>query len=132
MVGAGSPDVRYRLPGWILGALLGCAAFAIGVNLFTGYADWGTFAPTGPPPRIEWCGRRYYPGSHPLTAQQFSQLPEPRRWARVLTTPSGDPVLAIPATAREKAAFHTDVCAMALVVRESPDRYFVYPLSGGP
>ncbi len=124
--------MRYRLPGWILGATLGCAAAVIGVNLLTVYAEWGTLDRTGPPPRIQWCGRRYYPGTRPLTAQQFSQLLEPRRWTRVLTTPSGDPVLAIPATASEKAAFQTDVCAMALVVREGSDRYLVYPLSGGP
>lgn len=124
--------MKYGLPGRILGVALGVASIGIVVNLNSVYAEWGTFDRSGSPPRIEWCGRRYYPVWPPLGAHDFAHVPEPRPWSRILTTPSGAPVLAIASTAAEKAKYGTDVCAMLLFVKESPDRYLKYPLSGGP
>ena len=107
----------------------------MGVNSYKrGYidAEWGNVDRRGSHTRINWCGRRYYPAPQALSAQEFAQVPEPRTWTHILTTRSGETVLAIPSTAAEKARYRTEVCAMILYVRESPDRYIEYPLSGGP
>ena len=124
--------VRYRLPGWILGVALSVAGIGMVVNLDSVYVEWATFDRSGSPPRIEWCSRRYYPVSPPLSAPEFAQVSEPRPWTRILTTPSGEPALTVSATADEKAKYGTDVCAMILFVKESPDRHLKYSLSGGP
>jgi hypothetical protein len=128
------PKVTLQLRSLSLAVLLSCAVVGIGTgaSALSTYSEWGTLDRSGSPPRIDWCGRRYYPGIRPLTAAEFAQFPVPAPWTQVLTTPSGQPVYATVATAALKRQFHTEVCSMLLVVRENSDRYVVYPLSGGP
>lgn len=63
---------------------------------------FGTFSTNGPPPRIDYCGRRYYPDSNfPNYASESGSTVAAELSAngqtgltRVGTTPSGMPILA--------------------------------------
>ena len=101
---------------------------------------FGTFSTEGPPPRIDYCGRRYYPDSNfpnsayesgSSVAQELSANGE-TGLTRIGTTPSGMPILANIMTRAQRASFHTSVCTMVVWVHVGPDRYLAYGLSGGP
>jgi hypothetical protein len=99
--------------------------------------NFGTFYTAGAPPRINYCGRTYYPGDTTradslahitsfLAANRQSGL------TRIGSTPSGLSIVANVMSPETKAAFHTDVCTMELWVQTATDSYVVYGLSGGP
>ena len=114
------------------------AILVAGASLVTyNRVNLGTFYTAGAPPRIEYCGRRYYPGDPPrtdsfvhvtavLTSNGQSGL------TRVGSTPSGLPIVANVITPETRAAYHTNVCTMELWVQTGPDGYVGYGLSGGP
>ncbi len=101
---------------------------------------YGTFSTQGPPPRIDYCGRRYYPDSNfPNSAYESESAVAAELSAngqtgltRIGTTPSGMPISANVMTAAQRASFHTGVCTMVVWVHVAPDRYLAYSLSGGP
>ena len=86
---------------------------------------FGTFATSGAPPRVDFCGRRYYAGR-----QVVAGLPAGS--AVIDTAPSGMPVLADLLTPAEQAQHRTNVCTMEVWVQTGPHTYLPYPLSGGP
>ena len=86
---------------------------------------FGTFDVAGAPPRVDYCGRRYYPARHEVAAV-------PAGLTEIDTAPSGMPVLAHLLTPQEQAQHHTDVCTMVLWVQTGSDEYVGYSLSGGP
>ena len=114
-----------------------CAAVAgLGYEVET-YSTWGTFAPAaGPPPRIDWCGRRYYPARELWTRQQVDAEVAANvhtgNLRQIAMAPSGLPVLSATLSAQQQASFHTQVCTMTLYVELNADRYQPYGLSGGP
>src|SRR5437016_2966931 len=78
---------------------------------------FGTFSTDGPPPRIDYCGRRYYPDSKfpnsayesgSSVAQALSANRE-ARLSRIGTTPSGMPILANVMTPAQRVSFRTSV-----------------------
>jgi len=101
---------------------------------------FGTFSTEGPPPRIDYCGRRYYPNSNFPNSTYGSEsavatelLANGQTGLTLIgTTPSGMPISANVMTAAQRASFHTSVCTMVVWVHVSPDRYLAYGLSGGP
>lgn len=86
---------------------------------------FGTFATSGAPPRVDFCGRRYYPGQHVVAAL-------PGGLAVIDTAPSGMPVLANVMTQAERTRYHTNVCTMEVWIQTGPHSYLPYGLSGGP
>jgi hypothetical protein len=123
------PQVRWQAALAVIGL---AAILAVASELST-YATWGTVRPSaGPPPRIDWCGRRYYPSSRAISAEQVATVPDGSRLRAVASTPSGEPVLAAPMTAVQQSSYHTNICAMAVYVKVSADSYLPYGLSGGP
>jgi hypothetical protein len=101
---------------------------------------FGTFSTEGPPPRIDYCGRRYYPDSNfPNSAHRSGSAVAaelsangPTGLTRIGTTPSGMPISANIMTRAQRASLHTSVCTMGVWVQVGPDRYLAYGLSGGP
>ena len=98
---------------------------------------FGTFDTTGAPPRVDYCGRRYFPAEHPST-ETLEQVTDSlagsglRGLTRIDTAPSGMPVVANVLTPTQRGQFHTSVCTMVLWVQTGPDSYIAYGLSGGP
>jgi hypothetical protein len=97
---------------------------------------YGTFSTSGPPPRIDWCGRRYIWSERVQSLFEVNVLlgglNSQARLTQVGTTPSGLPIVARVMSPNERAKYHTDVCAMELWVKLGPDSYLLYGLSGGP
>ena len=98
-------------------------------------ATFGTFDTTGAPPRVDYCGRRYYPGSKTETRTQVEALLALnglRGLTRIDTAPSGMPIVARVMPPQVRAQYHTNVCTMEVWVQTGPDAYRAYGLSGGP
>jgi hypothetical protein len=113
-------------------ALIVVAAAALAYQEFSARTTYGTFWPaSGPPPRVDWCDRRYYPGSDPVTLDRARSLAS-GPLQQVATTPSGMPVLAAPFKDAQKAAYRSNVCAFVVFVKVSDDHFLAYGLSGGP
>jgi hypothetical protein len=96
---------------------------------------WGTFATSGAPPRVDYCGRRYYPGEATETLAGVQALLAENRYqglTQIDTTPSGMQVVAHVIPSADRARLHSDVCTMVLWVRTGPNAYLGYSLSGGP
>jgi len=138
-----SPNMRVRWRHFaIVPVIVGIALLAVLV-VFPAIGRrlaFGTFSTEGPPPRIDYCGRRYYPDSNfpnsayesgSSVAQELSANGE-AGLTRIGTTPSGMPILANIMTPAQRASFHTSVCTMVVWVQAVPDRYLAYGLSGGP
>jgi len=87
--------------------------------------QFGTFSATASPPRVQLCGRWFYPDSQTVTLAQ-ARLQEGRPLEMVAQTPAGTPILANAAHA------HTGDCIITLYVETVTHRYAVYSLSGGP
>lgn len=116
-----------------LGVIL--LALVVGIPAMKHRLTYGTLSTQGPPPRVDYCGRRYYPGSGTQSLHQvedFLARNQLSRLTQVGTTPSGMPVLAQVMSPATTASDHTEVCAMAVWVKTGPDRYLSYALSGGP
>src|SRR2546428_2587622 len=98
----------------------GLAALAAAVPAIGNRLAFGTFSTQGPPPRIDYCGRRYYPDSNfPNSAVETGRAVAAELSAngqagltRVGTTPSGMPVLANVMSPAAKASYHTIVWTM--------------------
>ena len=130
---------RLSRPWWRFPPVLGgLVALAISGSSYVAYEystypTWGQVrTASGTPPRIDWCGRRYYPYVTGAAPQTDASLRSAKPLIRVETTPAGDPVLADPITEQERATAHIKVCAMALYVKVGPDSFVHYTLSGGP
>jgi hypothetical protein len=96
---------------------------------------FGTPFTTGAPPRIDWCGRRYYPGGSTETlaaVQSFLARNGRSGINRVASTPSGLPIVANVMPVDERASYNTNICTMSLWVQTGRDSYLGYGLSGGP
>jgi hypothetical protein len=96
---------------------------------------FGTFYTTGPPPRVDWCGRRYYPAMSEKSlsgVQAFLAENGQHGLTRIGSVPSGSPIVANVTTPAERAAYHTNICTMEVFVQTGPDRSLPYGLSGGP
>jgi hypothetical protein len=124
----------------VLGAGLVVAVLAGGALEYVNRADYGTFNLSGQPPRIDWCGRRYYPADAPvdLTRAAALQLSEPSPgWTAsdfhpVGRTPSGLAFYARLTSGRDRFAGPLLPCAMAVFLEVGQDRFHAYGLSGGP
>jgi hypothetical protein len=113
------------------------AIFAVAPTLIQNRLAYGTFDIAGAPPRVDFCGRRYYPGN----VSQVQTLAQVQAFLaenglhglrRVGTAPSGMPVVTHLLSPDLQAESHTTVCTMALWVQSGPDAYVGYGLSGGP
>lgn len=113
------------------------AIFAVAPTALQNRIQYGTFSVSGTPPRVDYCGRRYYPApgaAQESLAQIDSFLAENgvRGLETIGTTPSGMQVVANVMSPELKAKYHTDVCTMEVWVRAAPGAYVPYGLSGGP
>ena len=100
--------------------------------------QYGTFDLSAPPERVDYCGRRYYPGNGEADAAQWHAIGaaavahglEPMR--QIGSTPGGFSYFAnlTPTTVRNRFSPPLP-CTMLIYVRIA-DRYRVYGLSGGP
>ncbi len=104
------------------------AIFAVAPNAIHNRLMFGTFDTAGIPPRVDYCGRRYYPAERSTT----ETLAHVHGLTQVDTAPSGMPVVAKVMSPALKARYHTNVCTMAVWVQTGPDSYRAYALSGGP
>jgi hypothetical protein len=96
---------------------------------------YGTFETAGAPPRVDYCGRRYYPGTRVETLVGVNEFLANNRLqgtTQVATAPSGAPVIAHVNSPEVRAQYHTSVCTMVLWVKMGDDSYRFYGLSGGP
>ena len=111
---------------------------AIGAsNLITAIHNWaafGTFDTAGPPSRVDYCGRRYYPDGNVDSLGQveaFLASNNTTGVTQVETAPSGMPIVANVMAPAVRARYRTNVCTMSLWVKAGPDAYAAYGLSGG-
>jgi hypothetical protein len=113
------------------------AIFAVAPTLIQDRLTYGTFDVASAPPRVDYCGRRYYPGN----VSQVQTLAQVEAFlaenglhglTRVGTAPSGMPVMTNLLSPVVQAEHQTDVCTMVLWVQSGPDAFVGYALSGGP
>lgn len=131
---------RYALPAIVL-CFAAVAAVIAALPLIEDRITFGTFSTQGPPPRIDYCNRRYYPDANfpnsptesgsavaaELSANGFKGL------TRVGTTPSGMSIVThLVMTPAQQAGHDMEVCTMVLWVQTGSDRYVGYSLAGGP
>ena len=122
---------------FFVSATVAVAIFAVAPNLIHDRLAFGTIASAGPPPRVDYCGRRYYPADAPQ-AQTLAEVQASlaqnglHGLTTVDTAPSGMPVVANVMSTETRASYHTNVCTMALWVKTGTDAYVGYSLSGGP
>jgi hypothetical protein len=124
-----------RIVIFIGAALATVAIYAVAPSALHDRLVFGTFDTVGAPPRVDYCGRRYYPGSKTETLAQVQAFLAENGLngvTRIDTAPSGEPIVTniIPPSVR--AHYHTSVCTMELWVQTGPDAYVGYGLSGGP
>jgi hypothetical protein len=120
---------------YFVAAIVTIAMFAVAPTALLNRAKFGTFDTAGSPPRVDWCGRRYYPGTNTDTLAQveaFLTANGQQGLTRIDTAPSGMPIVANVIPPRVLAQYHSDVCAMEVWVQTGPDAYRGYGLSGGP
>jgi hypothetical protein len=98
---------------------------------------FGTWDPTAPPNRIEYCNRRYYPGAH-FTRPQIDAIGNGLGlfpFHQVGVTASGGPIFAKPLSDRVRHKYPNAAplpCAMAVYLKVGADDYLAYGISGGP
>ena len=116
-------------------AIATVAIYAVAPNLLHDRFVFGTFATTGVPPRVDYYGRRYYPGTQTFTRAQINAfLTQIGAGGLTLidTAPSGMPVVANVMTPGAQSQYRTNICTMEVWVQKGADAYTVYELSGGP
>jgi len=105
--------------------------------VFYSRAAFGTWDPNAQPTRIEYCDRRYYPGSHVNRAQidamgnGFGVFP----FRQVGTTAGGTPFFAKPLPDSVRHMYPNGPalpCDMAVYLKVGADDYIAYGISGGP
>ncbi|HUZ86760.1 MAG TPA: hypothetical protein VNF26_07385 [Candidatus Baltobacterales bacterium] len=127
----------FRIVLLLVSGVVTVASFAVAPTLIQDRLAYGTFDTASAPPRVDYCGRRYYPGnlSQVQTLAEVDSLLAENGMAgltRVGTAPSGMPVVTHPSSPQMQAESHTDVCTIELWVQSGPDAYVGYVLSGGP
>jgi hypothetical protein len=124
--------------GWLVAlaaALVMVVSVPVAATAIHNRVAFGTFYTTGPPPRVDRCGRRYYPATSEKSlagVQAFLAENGQHGLTRIGSAPSGSPIVANVTTPAERAAYHTNVCTMEVFVQTGPDRYLPHGLSGGP
>ncbi|TMC54796.1 MAG: hypothetical protein E6J20_02360 [Chloroflexi bacterium] len=113
------------------------AIFAVAPTTFRNLLVFGTFDTAGAPPRVEYCGRTYYPADQPQTetlaqVDAFLDRGGQRGLTQVDTAPSGRPIVTNVMPAQIRARYHTNVCTMVVWVETGSNAYVGYSLSGGP
>jgi len=97
---------------------------------------YGTWDPTAPPNRIEFCGRRYYPGGAIVTREDAMAGVDPSfgaTWRQVGRTDSGVSLYAMVVPQSTRTRFSPPIpCTMILYLQTGRDSYRGYGLSGGP
>jgi len=121
----------------LVSGIVTVASFAVAPILIQDQITYGTFASASTPPRVDYCGRRYYPGetSHVQSLAQVEALLAENGLhglTQVGTAPSGMPVVTNVLPSGVRVQDHTSVCTMALWVQSGPNAYVAYGLSGGP
>lgn len=100
-------------------------------------AAFGTWNPMAQPNRIDYCDRRYYPGSHFTRARidsvgnSLGVFP----FRQVGITPSGAPIFAKPLPDNVRHMYPNSAplpCEMAVYLKVGSDDYIAYGISGGP
>lgn len=123
-------------------AFAGLAALTVALLGLLGWmsysrAAFGTWDPMARPNRIDYCDRRYYPGSHFTGAQINARgnglgvIP----FRRVGTTAGGLPFYAkpLPDSMRQPTQYSGPLpCAMTVYLKLGADDYLAYGISGGP
>ena len=131
--GRGAQVVIVLAAAIVVAAIVG--VFGVASTAIHNRVVFGEFYSAGAPPRVDYCGRRYYPGDRTETlakVQEFLALNEMKGLTRIDSTPSGMPIVTNVMSPGQKAYFQTDVCTMMLWVQTGPDAYVAYSLSGGP
>jgi hypothetical protein len=124
-----------RIAIFFVAAIATIAMFAVAPTALHNRAMFGTFDTAGPPPRVDYCGRRYFPGSNTDSLAQvhvFLGLNKLHGLTQIDTAPSGMPIVTNLIPPEVRAEYHTSVCTMEVWVQTGPDAYLGYGLSGGP
>jgi hypothetical protein len=124
-----------RIVTFFAAAIATVAIYAVAPTAIHNRVAFGTFDTVGAPPRVDYCGRRYYPGNKTETLAQVKAFLAENglyRLTRIDTAPSGEPIVTNVMPPELRAHYHTSVCAMELWVQTGPDAYVGYGLSGGP
>lgn len=126
----------------VLGAVAAAAALipllSFALLEYVNRIDYGTLNLSGPPPRIDWCDRRYYPAPVDFTRTEAVQHSEvspgwtASAFGVVGRTPSGLDFYARITDGRDRFAGPLLPCSMAVFLQIAPDRFRPYGLSGGP
>ena len=115
--------------------IVAAVLLAVGIPAMQNRLTYGTFSTQGPPPRVDYCGRRYYPGSSAesrSSVDAFLAKNGASGLTRVGTTPSGMPVVANVMSPATRAAYHTSVCTMGVWSRRVPIATSRTVLAEGP
>lgn len=119
-----------------------CIALGVIAAVWIAYSRtvYGIWNPLSQPSRIDYCDRRYYPGSPGLHVTR-SQIDEsgngfmslPLR--EVGMSPSGAAIYATPLSDSARHEYPNGPvlpCAMVVYLKVGPDDYIAYGISGGP
>jgi hypothetical protein len=112
--------------GWILAVVVIVVVVSSTALMLLSRRDYGTFAFWSTPERINYCGRRYYPGDTPVRPTAHDDRSS---WRVVGHTFGLEPIYA-PGPLASHA--HSRVCTFVVYVPASGGRYWAYSLSGGP
>jgi hypothetical protein len=125
---------RRAIPVVLLSVMAIVLAYGASISLHN-RATFGTFSTDGPPPRVDYCGRRYYPGTATRTLGEIESMLSMNRLSGLTlidTAPSGMPIVANVMTPAQKAQYDISICTMEVWVQTGADAYLPYGLSGGP
>lgn len=123
----------------LIGVALAAAAIAVTPRVAASLHSritYGTWDPTSPPDRIEYCGRRYYGGPGRVTTREeitATAVEFSNGWRVIGRTDNGTPYYAmvVPNSVRNKVSPPLP-CTMIVYLQVGPDSYRGYPLTGGP
>jgi len=121
----------------VAAAAVTIAIFAVAPTALQNRMVYGTFNTAGAPPRVDYCGRRYYPADQPKTEtlaqiDAFLARDGLHGLTQVGTAPPGMPIVTNVIPPQVRVRYHTNVCTMVLWVKIGSDAYVGYSLSGGP
>lgn len=126
----------------VIGGVAGLLLVGMGLLVVAGRslysrATFGTWDPAAPPNRIEYCDRRYYPGSHVSRAdiEATGKSLVAFTFRQVGTTADSKPIFAkaLPDNIRHQYPNAAPLpCAMAVYLNVGRDDYIAYGISGGP